>query len=298
MGLAMTSTSPPLEEPEFIYVSGGDHDFEVARSICTARDRQLPEVYTEDTSLALTDFLKANNVPFCVAGITHDLVHGIARFASTGIPVWNGFHHEAIWANNKINLTIALDDYGSLFTYTDNGTLKLQLNSHNAATHGRLGDTRYRNDKHELWFTMGPVICQKKWDGIIPTEVYTGVRGVDVKIGPIVKRDLAAHEVNSHVAPGFGTSYAVCKSLATRANEAYRNAWEELSDLLGQIDISMRSSNTVDRRKRFIGIIAKKAVSYGARFAYKKLKPGRFKFSSGTKWHGTYLVLLKRFTQE
>jgi hypothetical protein len=57
-----------------------------------------------------------------------------------------------------------------------------------------------------------------------------------------------------------------------------------LQELLGQIDISMRSTgNTGQRKKRFVGLLAKKGISMGVKFAFKRLTPGRFKFSSGTK---------------
>jgi hypothetical protein len=281
-----TATNKPASEvEEFIHLAGQDHDFEVARSLCLAKGRQLPEIYDEKTSKALIDFMKAKNIPYCVAGITHDLVNGIARFASTSIPVWNGYYRQAVWGKHTINLTSTLDDYGSLYLYTVNGTLSLQLNEHNAAVHGRLGHTKYRNDEHTLWFMIAPVVCQRKWDGRLKVVPYTEIAGVEAKIGPILKRDLAASEAKDRVAPDLKTSYEVCKSLASHANETYNNAWEELSDLLGQVDISMRSPDVNDhqRRKRFIGIIAKQAATLGARFAYKKLKPGRFKFSTGTR---------------
>jgi len=80
-------------------------------------------------------------------------------------------------------------------------------------------------------------------------------------------------------------SKSVCRSIALSANETYNVVWAALHELLGQIDISMRSTGNTDqnRKKRFVGLLAKKGLSTGLKFAFKQLTPGRFKFSTGTK---------------
>ena len=147
----------------------------------------------------LSTFLRANRIPRCFAGIQPDLADAIFRFVATGFPIWRTPHTDIYdHTGNKINSILTkMDDIFSKWLYGDDGKLYYQDSYPNSQfdTKQGVGDPLYRDRVANFTQTVGPVICEQRWDGTTYDYFHPTTRvdkSITIKsqdtMGHIVKR--------------------------------------------------------------------------------------------------------------
>ena len=257
--------------------------FMEAKSRCHALGMQLPEVYDKMQIDLLSTFLRANHIPRCFAGLEPDLADAIFRFVATGFPIWRTPHTEIYDHNGKKANTILtkMDDFFTKWLYGDDGKLYYH-ESYPAVqfdTKQGIGDPNYRNTATNFSQTIGPIVCERKWDGtdydyFQPTSRTVQGIGVQSKdmIGNKAKRsvqvdldgDLFLNKTESEVslrskkddtrhprsqATDLDTLREYCMSVSSQALDMKAEMMLKIQDVLSLADISFHMENNAKKKR-------------------------------------------------
>jgi len=288
-GFKLNQLPLPVDKPsqhKYVYLNKDTYaSFAEAQAMCKAHNLQLPEVYTEAQSGNLTEFLRANNINYCFAGIYPDAIDAIQRFVSTGLPVWESPHKKLIRTEGvETSMISVLDDLNVKFRYSNKGELVVSYDSPSIITDPdhKLGDYQYRDTKRNLSQLMSHVVCESRWDG--SAYVYSSggnpVLSSNITVFNRIERAAESLKSKSPATPeereeletlmGFRSLKELCHSIASQAEEVEKDMFSKLEDLLSLSDISIHKEiqyMSETRRKRF-PFLARFIFTNGIRFVW------------------------------
>lgn len=258
-GLSRAASYAPTGRPELGYILVTDPpmaSFAEARARCTARDMQLPEIYTQAQATALYNFMKERNVAKCFAGIIPDPTDAIQRFIATGFPIWRSYYK--LTHNDGSDLmTHMLDDLNAKFMYTIQGRLIVSLDNPGVINSKRYSSNTYRDKNKEMSQLLSSVICEPRWDGLTHTNFSdkTGLPEFVVK-NRLERSASPLASVSEEEQSSDKDIKDLCFSVASQAEEAASETHTKLTSLLALVDISVRADfrnpSTRDKRSIFL----------------------------------------------
>jgi len=160
------ATDTSMSKPRYIwYNAPNTTTYHEAKAKCIAEGRQLPEVYTADDASQLTTFMKRLGIDECHAGIEPDIISGILRFVSTGLPIWKSYL-KPLLSGGVIDYLRIIDDAAVRLFYTKNGTMAVKYDRGGPAAHQMIGVHSFweKNDKIYTEY-RAHIVCEQKWDG-------------------------------------------------------------------------------------------------------------------------------------
>jgi len=237
-----------------------------AKARCQALGMRLPEVYTAEENTQLSNFLKANNLNHCFAGIEFDLSDGIQKFIATGAPIWQGYHSDVYvfrGTHRKIDLKPILDDSHGRFLYTNVGNLDIFYKLNGAIFDRRGLDVDYWNSQNQFEQVMAPIVCAPLWNG-------HGYDNFDPKKGPKgltitnhYRRVTRSIDDDGSQPIDSSTLVNACRSIAAQIGEAHTDIKKKMDDVLQLVDISVHRRNENGNRKKR-AFLAKFVLKTGA----------------------------------
>ena len=257
--------------------------FAEAKAKCAARGMQLPEVYTEHQQYELTAFLQSNDIKFCFAGIQPDLTDAIARFISTGLPMWKSPYKSIYQPDGSyVAMTNLLDDIHVKFLYTDENKMVFSADHPSIATSNKheIGSHTYWENNKVFSQLKTKIVCEPKWDGY-SYQTGPGDAAVNVPDLTIAERVLRDAPIQNSKKTLFALTdmqellgiinlEEYCYSVALQADELQKDMTEKLTKLLSMVDITVQLENNqeVQPREKRAAFLMKFVFSTGIRLIW------------------------------
>jgi len=278
----------------FYIVSRRYHTYSEAKARCNAIGKQLPEIYHESTSSALSKFLIANLLAEVFIGIEYDPVDNVFRHVRTALPSWYGyfqFPDRTIEPNYLLRQEPNFGWRHARFTFSPASSIG------NAFIRFAVG-----NETKEKSFPFfdgreekrAAVVCQDTWSGeIFELNGPTSPRAYVMVPGRIFRPEVNTTryyrstndawtrsktpkiakptKLGSYALTTEGDLAQTCNATLNRLVDFYTDSRKNLRGLLQQVDISVNIHDENEdhlRKKRFAPMALKVLFHKGTKLLW------------------------------